>query len=433
MLLISLATAATAALATSVGTLKPKGCIADHANDPDICGKQAQGLNGAQWVTVSPDSRSVYVAGYSDNTIVTFRRNRKTGALKSKGCIGEKGAPAGCATNTKGLGNAQAIAVSPNGKSAYAVSEGDNAIVTFKRSRKTGRLHPGGCIGAKGHNPAHCGQTARGLYIASSVIVSSDGTSVYVAGDGDNAIAVFRRNTSTGALTPKGCIADSADNPAGCGTTTKGIEAPYSVTTTADGKSVYAAGSNSNSVAAFKRSSPGALTPRGCIAETGNDTDGCGTTTLGLGEPFTVTATKDGRSVYAAGALSNAVVRFKRSSSGALTPKDCIGDATSNPDNCPTTTAGLNSPYAVTASPDGRSVYVASFYDNAVVSFRRGRNTGALTPAGCIADPLHNPDSCPKTARGLYGTYAVAVTPNGKSAYAVGAAANAIVLFRRAL
>ena len=39
--------------------------------------------------------------------------------------------------------------------------------------------------------------------------------------------------------------------------------------------------------------------------------------------------------------------------------------------------------FAVTVSPDGKSVYVASFSDDAVVRFNRAAD-GALTAAGCF-------------------------------------------------
>ena len=60
-------------------------------------------------------------------------------------------------------------------------------------------------------------------------------------------------------------------------------------------------------------------------------------------------------------------------------------------------------------------------------------STGALTPKGCVADPANNPDACAQTASGLDGAISIALSPDGKSLYAAGYYDNAIVRFARAL
>src|SRR5919198_1850871 len=83
------------------------------------------------------------------------------------------------------------------------------------------------------------------------------------------------------------------------------------------------------------------------------------------------------------------IVAFLASSSaalgatGALTPAGCIADPISNTDGCGQTTPGLGGAYSVALSADGTSVYVAAFNDNAIVRFDRDTTTGALTPSGC--------------------------------------------------
>jgi hypothetical protein len=59
--------------------------------------------------------------------------------------------------------------------------------------------------------------------------------------------------------------------------------------------------------------------------------------------------------------------------------------------------------------------------------------TGGLTPAGCVADPSHNPDPCAKTAKGLDAASAVRVSADGRSVYATGFGDTAIVAFKRGL
>jgi len=64
------------------------------------------------------------------------------------------------------------------------------------------------------------------LSLIYGLAVSSDGRSVYAGGYADNAIVRFKRNTSTGALTPKGCVADPDSNPSGCAATVQGLAVP---------------------------------------------------------------------------------------------------------------------------------------------------------------------------------------------------------------
>jgi len=120
-------------------------------------------------------------------------------------------------------------------------------------------------------------------------------------------------------------------------------------------------------------------------------------------------------------------------STGSLDPEGCVAGTASNPDGCAQTAKGLDGPYSVAVSADGKSVYVAGTSDSAIVRFNRNATSGALTPNGCVADPVNNPDGCTKTAPGLDNADWVTVSPDGTSVYAVGGGDNAIVLFGRVL
>ena len=85
-------------------------------------------------------------------------------------------------------------------------------------------------------------------------------------------------------------------------------------------------------------------------------------------------------------------------------------------------------------SADGRSVYAATgeeLSDNAIVRFDRDTTTGALTPAGCIDDNDTGADACAGSADGLDGASSVAVSADGRSAYAASSSDDAIVRFDR--
>ena len=75
----------------------------------------------------------------------------------------------------------------------------------LRRNAATGKLTQGsgaaGCIAARAANGCARGF---GLLVPNSVAVSADGRSVYATSVASNAIAIFRRNQSTGALTQAG-------------------------------------------------------------------------------------------------------------------------------------------------------------------------------------------------------------------------------------
>jgi 6-phosphogluconolactonase (cycloisomerase 2 family) len=361
----------------STGVLNPAGCVGDALANPAGCAKTARGLDGATAVAVSPDGRSVYAASCcGSNAIVTLRRNRTNGKLTPKGCIGDdEFNPGGCARTAKGLEYAAWVAVTPDGKSVYVAGYETGMLALFRRNTSTGRLTPIGCIADPDTNVDDCAQTARGLDTGASehsIAISSNGKWVYVSADADNAIARLRRNTASGALTPVGCIADSSDNPDGCAETARGLGGAWAVALSADGKSLYAVSEGDSAIVSFKRNrTTGALTSQGCIASPSNNPASCGRTAKGLDAAHRLAVSGDGKSVYVATG-ANAVVRFARKrSTGRLTPLGCIADPANNPAGCSRTAQGLYGPYSIVASNDGKSVYATSLNDNSVVSFER--------------------------------------------------------------
>ncbi len=419
---VFLASAGTALAIT--GSLTPKGCIGDKGSNPDSCTEATKGLKFPQAISVTTDGRSVYVVTGTSNSILAFSRSRKSGALTPAGCIADKATnPDGCSKTSAGLNDADAVTVSPDGRSVYVASYEDNAIAVFDRDTKTGALRPAGCIGSTDNNTSHCKQTTRGLDYAESVVVSPDGKFVYEGGD-EAAVVIFSRS-KVGALKPMGCVAALDDNYAKCPHTTRGLNGDVHVAISRDGKSVYAVSSSDNGVVAFQRNTKtGALKPKGCIAASGANPGGCTKTTPELGYPIDIAVAPDGTSVYVPALNSSSLVIFHRNpETGALTAKGCISGG-----GCGQTAEGLHGAVSVALSADGKSVYTAAIHDNAVTVFKR-KTSGALKPAGCFAEPPTI--TCQSVAPGLGGADGVAVSADGTSVYAVGGGSNAIVRFKR--
>jgi DNA-binding beta-propeller fold protein YncE len=133
---------------------------------------------------------------------------------------------------------------------------------------------------------------------------------------------------------------------------------------------------NSDAVAVFDRdAATGALTQKagtaGCISETG--TGGACAGGVALDGPFSVAVSPDGRSVYVASFNSDAVAVFDRdAATGALTQKAGTARCVSEADfGVCTAGVALDGPFSMAVSPDGHSVYLASALADAVAVFTR--------------------------------------------------------------
>jgi DNA-binding beta-propeller fold protein YncE len=165
-------------------------------------------IDGATGVAVSPDGRNVYVAASASDAIAVFDRDLEIGALVQKagtaGCVSEDGSGGACADGV-GLDGAERIAVSGDARNVYVASNTSGAVAVFDRDTATGALTQkaglAACISEQGSG----GDCVDGfsLLVAVDVVVSGDGRNVYVAGVQSRAIGIFDRNPLTGALTQK--------------------------------------------------------------------------------------------------------------------------------------------------------------------------------------------------------------------------------------
>jgi DNA-binding beta-propeller fold protein YncE len=338
------------------------------------------------------------------------------GDLAFTACIGQL---TGCTTTTPGAAVSQprSVAVSADGKSVYVASA--NAIDVFSRDTTTGALTFTSCIGQL----SGCTTTtpAGAVFGAESVVVSPDGKSVYAASYNAGAIDVFSRDITTGALTFENCIGQLS----GC-THVAAVNGPFSVAISADGASVYIADNTYQSIDAFSRdTSTGTLTFESCVGQGA----GCTTTIppLAVKSPVSVTVSPDGTSVYAGSNATSGVDVFARdTTTGALTFENCIGVLA----GCtPTSPAGaVGASYAVTVSPDGANVYSADG-GSVLSTFSRATGSGALTFTGCIGQLSGCATTSPAGA--VESPVSVTVSADGASVYVAADGANAVGMFSR--
>jgi 6-phosphogluconolactonase (cycloisomerase 2 family) len=415
--------AAGAALGAT-GEITPQFCIDDN-DPPvgDACAVGTDGLGGVVAAVASPDGRSLYTASVTDDAVTEFART-PSGALETRVCTDDNDAALdACQNTTDGLDGAFSVAISPDGRSVYAAGFDDDAIVRFDRDPDTGALTPLGCVddGDAGQGPDDCSQTADGLDGVISITVSPDGKSVYAASLDDDAVVLFERDTATGGLSPLGCVDDNDSGADDCAQTTNGLDGARSIAVSPDGESVYAVSGPDDAIVRMSRDpQTGRLTPQGCIDDQDSGADSCSQTAVGLDGARTVVVSPDGDSVYVGSQIDDAVVRFDRvPASGALSFEGCIGDDESGAHQCEDTADGLDGVFSLSVSADGLSLYAAALDDDAVARFDRDPDSGALTAAGCIDDndDPEGPDDCAGSADGLNGAIGVASSAGTTSLY----------------
>lgn len=302
-------------------------------------------------IAMSADGRTVYVGAESRTGaagIVIFGRNRKTGVLTKRGCVGEGGA-GGCSTARGLFTRVSEIVPSPDGRSIYVASNSadpiapkSGAVAVFVRSKSGGLTQLAGTAGClNGTGADGCAQVGGLGATCCGMAVSADSRNVYVSSSqgmftpgspGSQSavlfLATFTRNALTGALTELGCI--NKDGSGGCAAVPFRGDQPINeagaILISPNGRDLYLAhsstfpdaesgscGGSDNFVALFTRT-PGS----GALGSLGQDLATCGSAEL---------MSPDGRSLYASsGDFGSTVSTLARNSgSGLLANAGCIG------------------------------------------------------------------------------------------------------------
>src|SRR4029077_21111665 len=434
--------------AANHGDLTPGFCIEDPDVGPDSCvSAPGVALVGLRTLAIGPGGPAssadrIYAASEVGDAISIVLGS---GFFLPITCWADNDTgDADCPIVANGLDTATSVAVSPDGKNLYAASYGDEAVAVFIRAPGvTGELGSLGCIDDNDspQGPDTCGQSTDGLDGANSVAVSPEGKSVYVASREDDAVVRFNRNLTTGGLTPVDCWDDNDSGADSCGHVTNGLTGAMSVTVSPDNKSVYAAsgitGGDDALVHLHRDVDTGELTAAECYDDNDSGTDTCllAGETNGLGGVRSPVVSPDGTSLYVTANSDDAVTRFTRAADGTLTPAGCIDDhdAGQGPDDCGmgNTVPALDGAHSVSISPDGRSVYVTSFTDQAVVGFDRNLSSGLLIFLGCIDDNDTGPDLCTQSTNGLNGASGEVAPPDGTEVFAAGFQDDSLVRLMR--
>ena len=374
----------------------------------------SDGIPGSPFTT----SQTTYtIDNLTDNTLYYFRvKARNSISLESGWLIGDQstthialtwaaaiknGSSSGGQT-VEGMKDISSATVSPDGKNVYVTGTIEHSVIVFKRDSGDGMLTFFEVIkdGIDG---------VEGLEGPVSAAVSPDGKNVYVVSLIDGAMVVFTRDPDDGALTYINHFRNGIDS-------VNGLTGVRSVIVSPDGENVYAAGITDQAVVVFARNrSDGTLVYLNHL--------GSGSTEFGgwFGwSASSVAVSPDGKNVYAVGTHHDTVAIFSRDSTfGLLTYVEHYKNGLFG-------VFGLEGACAITVSPDGGNVYVASQWDNSVATFTRNAGDGTLLYTDRFEDGHNGVD-------GLKEVNSITVSPDGKNVYVTGAGRdeNSVAVFIR--
>jgi len=356
------------------------------------------GLDGTYDMVISPDGEFLYVASMNDDAIAVFDRDPATGELSfiSRSKNGEGG--------IDGLNGARSLDVSPDGEFLYVVSMFDDALVTFSRNIATGSLTFLGRV--------KDGETGvDGLDGARSICISPDGLNLYVAGWDDNAVALFSRDTATGAASFLGRLKHGEDD-------IFALDAPHFLTVSPDGENVYITLWDEDAVSVYNRDTDtGLLTYNSKISN--GSPDATGSTVSGLEGSRAAITSPDGNQLYVVAWNDDALSTFNRDATGALEFVDTQRTGIDGVE-------GLDGAHSLAVSADGKFVYAAAFFDDAITVFSRDTDLGTLT----YDQTIYSSD---EGVEGLNGSLTIMASPDGEHVYSTSVSEKSLVSFRREL
>lgn len=372
-------------------------CTGIKPPDPPLAaGNGVSGVNGVQAVVISPDGKHVYVSSLNDDTVRVYSRNATSGALSFV-----------MSYNNIDMGDPLDLAISPDGQYLYVTNSQSSkkslvilsrnvssGIVGFSQVFKDGDICGLGCV-------------VDGLDGAQGVAVSPDGKHIYVAGQVDNGVAVFRRNMTTGVHS----FAQAIKN----GGNVTGLTGARNLTVSPDGAQVYVASAPpgigaGGTLTVFSRNAA-----TGLLTFVTGYNDGAG----GLNElngAFGVTVSPDGAHVYLAALWDQAITALLRN------PGDGKLSLINSYKNGSGGIGGLNGASDVAVSPDGKRLYATGVLDSALVVFNRTPASGVLSFVKTYKDGVDGINN-------LGGAIQAAVSPNNTHLYVTAGSDNTIALF----
>ena len=325
-------------------------------------GDQAVGGRG---LAVSPDGHLVFSAGLVEGrgALSVWRVNAVTGDLNRTALyIDDREYVQGLLNPDTGrraavgLGGISRIAVSPDGRLLFVTAREDDALSVWRVDSARGMLTQSDAHCKNVFNcPGGTGSVGRGLDGASAVVASPDGNLLFVtAFDRENALSVWRVNAAAGTVVHGRRYTDSTNLPR-----------PRSMTISPDGRLLFVASqtSSGNPLSVWRVDTAGAS-----LSLVRGYRDGGGIS--GLRNPVGLAVTND--LLFVAGHNSNALSVWRVDAEGdePLAHIATYANGQNRQEGLGDRVQGLAGLLGAAASPGGGHVFVTSFRDNALSSWR---------------------------------------------------------------
>jgi uncharacterized repeat protein (TIGR01451 family) len=433
-------------------------------NDPVDAGGVVAGLDGVEFLVVSPDGEHLYALAGAGGSIATFARDGGSGRLSWQRVV-----------DGNDLGDSMAGA-----SSAVFDASGGNLYVTAADANRLLVLERDAASGSGGFGTLSLAESlvqdvggVQGLLAPTRAALTADGVHLYVSARGGGSIAWFIRDPADGSLSFLGLRSNESAG-------VDGLAGATDVVVDDALNQVYVAGTQQDAIVQFLRQVDSYCPPSGSgnlnaiplrIAAGGSvtftivvnvtsgysgslvntvtlnstqdttpgnnsatDTDTVSvvadlaiTKTDGLAEydgaAGAVAMSGDLDQVYVAGALDNAIGVYDRTDAvgtpehGSLSFNSVVRSGQNG-------VLGLAAVNDVLLSSDGDHVYATSPTDNSVATFRRNRSDGTLSFVELEQNGVLG-------VSGLSGARALAQSPDGAHVYVAGGFANAIAVFAR--
>ncbi len=316
-------------------------------------------LVGLNSIAISPDGEHVYVGNQPESAVLVLSRNSQ-GILSKKEKIS--------VTEVPGLDGVSDVAATADGRHVMSTAFGANGkTLTALNRRQPDPIFAFVEAEFDGVDDSRdSGGTVDGLLGASAVVVSDDGKYVYVAGLGDNSVAVFSRDKTKGSTNvTKGehlnYIASYNDSDPGI----NDLLDVDSMVLTSNGNYLYVGSSDQATLAVFSRAANGTLAFVTSYSHVTNTIDGL----LGVSA---LAVDSSNQHLYVAGRFEASVVHYAIQADGTLVLIDSVANGDAG-------VSGLAGARSLVISPDGEHIIVASSIDDRVVVLSRSLSTGEVT------------------------------------------------------
>ncbi|MBQ4767585.1 beta-propeller fold lactonase family protein [Pectobacterium versatile] len=192
-----------------------------------LVGSDTIPLKSPSGIVLSSDGTSAYISNLGNHSITVLSRDAESGTLDyvttiNKSTIAADVNSAEIPQDDRYLNALQDIVISPDNRFVYVSSNSQGTVSIFSRDADTGALTYAGTLNL--YSEGHIAANALALR---ELVISEDGSALYVAAFGSKSLLVLSRDSDSGALTYRNSVELS-------------VNTVNHLAVSADGKNIYA-------------------------------------------------------------------------------------------------------------------------------------------------------------------------------------------------